>query len=244
MGLPPAQPAPQPWWEQRQTPWWEQKRVPSWEQKQVPVWEQKNPARVILDQERDARRLARTPQSHHRSQPPIVYALPPYRYFAPNPTLSYGVMPPTTYPAPAPPMTVAPAPPPAGEAVGWLRLEVEPRDTLQIFVDGLFVGTPDDLGDEFELRPGPRRIELRAPGYRTLVFDTPIVADRTTVYRGVLERAPATPVPVPGASSPSSAPASKAPIYFIPGCYMGNVAPTAAILRPGCDISKVITSGK
>ena len=30
-------------------------------------------------------------------------------------------------------------------------------------------------------------------------------------------------------------------MYLIPGCYMGNVQPTAAMLRPGCDISKLTT---
>ena len=30
-------------------------------------------------------------------------------------------------------------------------------------------------------------------------------------------------------------------MYLIPGCYMGNVSPTAAMLRPGCDISKLTT---
>ena len=30
-------------------------------------------------------------------------------------------------------------------------------------------------------------------------------------------------------------------MYLIPGCYMGNVMPTAAMLRPGCDISKLTT---
>jgi hypothetical protein len=31
-------------------------------------------------------------------------------------------------------------------------------------------------------------------------------------------------------------------MYLIPGCYMGNVQPTAAMLRPGCDIGKLITT--
>ena len=30
-------------------------------------------------------------------------------------------------------------------------------------------------------------------------------------------------------------------MYLIPGCYMGNVEPTAAMIRPGCDISKLVT---
>ena len=37
--------------------------------------------------------------------------------------------------------------------MGALRLEVEPKESLQIFVDGVYIGTPADLGDEIELRP-------------------------------------------------------------------------------------------
>ena len=245
LGLPPVAQQPLPWWERQQTPWWEQR--------QVPVWEQKNPARVMLDQERDARRLAKHPRPRN-TQPPIVYVLPPYRYFNPGTTYSYGVES-TTYITPAPPGIVVPPPAPEIET-GFLRLEVEPRQLLQVFVDGLYIGTPADLGDEFELRLGARRIELRAPGYRTLIFDTQIVPDRTIVYRGALEpittAAPVTPAPIaPAAPVAPDAPAARdardAPdavrstIYMIPGCYIGNVAPTADMVRAGCDLSKVIT---
>ena len=121
---------------------------------------------------------------------------------------------------------------------GFLQLEVEPRQSLQIFVDGLYVGTLADLGDEIELRLGARRIELRAPGYRTLIFDTQIVPDRTIVYRGALEpiaNAPSTSTQAPQAPRAPQAPEApqaprhpqSRPIYVIPGCYMGNVSPTA-----------------
>ncbi len=147
-----------------------------------------NKARVMLDQERDARRLAKTPRpDHHR--PKSVYVLPPYGYF---PTYGfgygYGVTTAGAYVTPPPPEVVTQYPPsePLPET-GFLRLEVEPRHLLQIFIDGLYIGTPADIGDEIELRLGARRIELRAPGYRTLVFDTQIVFDRTIVYRGALD---------------------------------------------------------
>ncbi len=29
---------------------------------------------------------------------------------------------------------------------------------------------------------------------------------------------------------------------MIQGCYLGNVMPTAAMLRPGCDLSKLTIS--
>jgi hypothetical protein len=248
LGLPPASTPRTPWWEQRQVPAWERQQVPAWERPQVPAWETKNPARTLLDRARDERRLAKTPRPLH-SRPAVVYVLPPYRYFDSGTTLSYGVATSTGYITPPPPQTVItqPQPPPVIET-GFLRLEVEPRMDLQVFVDGLFIGTIADLGDELELRLGIRRIELRAPGHRTLVFDTEIVPDRTIVYRGALEpisnapparREPSVPA-APLAPEAPKAPASN-PIYLIPGCYLGNVLPTAAMMRPGCDISKLTT---
>jgi hypothetical protein len=191
--------------------------------------------------ERNAQLLAK-PSKRRHSQPPIVYVLPPYRYFPYNSVLSYGVTSTTEYVTPPPPEV----PPPAPVAdSGWLQLEVEPRHLLQIFVDGLYVGTPADLGDELELRLGARRIELRAPGYRTLIFDTQIIPDREIVYRGALEplasaaQAPQVPRTAPAATP--VAPGSRI-MYLIPGCYMGNVKPTAGMLRPGCDLSKLQTT--
>ena len=71
-----------PWWEQRRVPSWEQKQTPAWERPQVPAWEM-NKARTMLDEERDARRLAKTPRPRHK-RPAVVYVLPPYRYFPPS----------------------------------------------------------------------------------------------------------------------------------------------------------------
>jgi hypothetical protein len=196
--------------------------------------------RVALDQERDARRLGKAHPSHpiyRPSLPPLIYALPPYRYFPINTTYGYGV---TEYPvAEAPPQ-----PPPMPET-GFLRLEIDPQQTVQVFVDGLYMGTLGDLGIELELRLGPRRIELRAPGYRTLTFDTRIEFDRMVIYRGSLERVEeatnAPDAPAPQAPRAPQAPPGSRTMYLIPGCYMGNVQPTASTLRPGCDISKLTT---
>ena len=234
-----------PWWEQRQLPWWERQNPAAVQRQSQEEWERSlvNPSRAAIELNRKAREAERV--QRRRAQPTVIYALPPYRYFYPNTTYGYGVES-TTYITPAPPDVVAP---PAPEVVtGFLRLEVEPRHLLQVFVDGLYIGTPADLGDEFELRLGARRVELRAPGYRTLIFDTEIVADRTIVYRGQLEPSAS----ASGASTASGAPsAPRAPlapaapasrtIYMIPGCYIGNVAPTADMVRPGCDLSKLIT---
>jgi hypothetical protein len=232
-----------PWWERQQTPWWERQGPPSWEQGKVPAWQTKNPARTLLDEERDRRRLDKSPRPRH-NQPSVVYVLPPYRYFPNNTVYGYGVSSSTAF-VTQPPATVAtqePQPLPEPPiTTGFLTLEVEPRDLVQVFVDGLYLGTLADLGEAIELRLGARRIELRAPGYRTLSFDTEIVSDRTIVYRGALEptgRTPDSPAPPPVVIKPPATPGSRT-MYMIPGCYLGNVAPVQASLRPGCDINKL-----
>jgi hypothetical protein len=258
IGLPPAPTNNRiPAWEQRQSPWWERQGPPAWEQNKVPSWEQNdtrsrpmNVARQMLNEERERRSIQKFGDPRDRGMkgrghpPAVYYVLPPYRYFPYNSIYSYGVMSSTsTYVAPPPPYvveTTPPAPPEPQVTTGFLRLEVEPRELLQVFVDGFFVGGLADLGDEIELRLGPRRIELRAPGYRTLVFDTEIVVDRTIVYRGALERVPngSTPPPADAIVKPAPAPGSRT-IYVVPGCYVGNVMPVQSNLRAGCDISKL-----
>jgi hypothetical protein len=177
-----------------------------------------------------------------RSGPAVVYVVPmgwtsgPASVAPPSPTEN--------------PITVArPA-----VTTGRLRLEVQPEHAWQLFVDAVFLGSHDDLGNEVELPPGPRRIELRAPGYEPLVFDARIELDRTITYRGRLERIVTAPQP-PNAREPqhpdtptTTAPAPVAPtgsktLYVIPGCYLGNVPPQADRLREGCDIGslKIVT---
>jgi hypothetical protein len=242
IGLPPATPTgATPWWERQQTPWWERQGSPSWEQSKVPAWQTNNPARALLNEERDRRRLEKNPRPR-RNQPSVVYVLPPYRYFPNNTVYGYGVNSSTVFvEQPLQPVVTEAPPPEPPVTTGYLTLEVEPRDSVQVFVDGLYLGTLADLGEAIELRLGARRIELRAPGYRTLTFDTQIVPDRTIVYRGSLEPVANTPgasAPPPIIVKPSPEPGSRT-IYVIPGCYLGNVAPVQATLRPGCDISKL-----
>ena len=75
-------------------------------------------------------------------RPPVYYSLPPYGYFFPFATYGYGVSSITTEEV---------TPPPPLPETGFLRLDVEPRHLLQVFVDGLYVGTIADLGDDIEL---------------------------------------------------------------------------------------------
>ena len=84
----------------------------------------------------------------------------------------------------------APDPFDANGPTGGLRLKVEPKDA-EVYVDGYYAGIVDDFDGLFQhltLVPGPHRVEVRAPGYLTLVFDVSIQAHHTTEYRGALQR--------------------------------------------------------
>ena len=247
IGLPPANTL--PYWEQKRVPAWEQKQVPAWERpnmrpfdlNRIPGWEQGNVARALLDQQNNQRPAYNDRRgSQYYNKPSIVYVVPPYYGgYYPN-----AYLPVTQYVETPPPANevIVTRPVPAKPSMGALRLEVEPRELLQIFVDGVYICTPADLGDEIELRTGARRIELRAPGYRTLIFDAEISYDRSITYRGVLEpNTPAPSSPPPSPKSPVVVPAGSKTMYLIPGCYMGNVSPKDVVLPAGCDIKKLTT---
>lgn len=237
-----------PWWEQPQTPAWEKPQTPAWERQEVPAWQTMNPARTLLDRDRNRQQAANQQhfanyQRQQQYQPSVIYVLPPYRYF-PNSILTTTQFV-ETPPPPTSPVTVS-SPQPPHAPMGALLLDVEPKESLQIYVDGAFVGTPADHGEEIELTPGTRRIELRARGYRTLAFSAEIVDGRSITYRGSLEPAEISRPAPPAQQAPSSQPALPAPpgsrvMYMIPGCYLGNVSPKAMALPAGCDISKLTT---
>ena len=178
--------------------------------------------------------------------PSVVYVLPPFYpgFFAPytdvfSPVASSPMpgMTPLNYSPPVDPP--APPPPPPLPAAGWLRLDLGgPSAGAQLFVDGYFVGTIDDVSGQVWLDVGAHSIAVRSPGYKPLEFDVKIVADRSITYRGTLERIDGTTTRVETAPASSSAPST---IYFIPGCYLGNVAPKQAALPASCDIAKLST---
>jgi len=246
-----------PWWERQPTPWWEGKPAPAWENRNPPGWESGNVARALLDRQRlqqqraEQRRHNQLPYSgsHRRPAyyaPSMVYVLPAYGgYFSESIATTTQYV--ETGGGPTAPVTYAPLEPPP--PMGALRLEVEPRESLQIFVDGVYLGRPVDLGDQIEVPAGIRRIELRAPGYRTLTFTAEIADGRSITYRGTLERFPDSPAaPVapgapaaPAARAAPAAPAGSRVMYVIPGCYLGNVSPKTVALPDGCDISKLTT---
>ena len=134
---------------------------------------------------------------------------------------------------------VPPAPAPVPD-VGYLRLEVEPAALLQIYVDGVYVGTPADHRGEIELRSGAHRIEIRAPGYESMTFDVRIEAERGITYRGDLRPTGAPSAP-PAAPATATVPTGSKTLYVIRGCYLGNVLPDPERLPAGCDISRMKT---
>jgi hypothetical protein len=169
-------------------------------------------------------------RKQHRSG---IYVLPaygwPYLYEAP--AASTGA-----------PRDGAPTRPQPQPLVGRLRLDVEPRGGQQLYIDGYYVGTPEDFGGEVELEAGPHSVEIQAPGYETLQVYVNIAPGRSITYRGALKATDAK--PVPDAAIPSStpvAPATPMTGYVIPGCYIGNVPPQDAGLPASCDLSRVIT---
>jgi hypothetical protein len=73
---------------------------------------------------------------------------------------------------------------------GSLRLKITPRDA-EVYVDGNYVGIVDDFDGIFQklhISGGAHRIEVRAAGYETLVFDARISPDHKTTYGGELRR--------------------------------------------------------
>jgi len=75
------------------------------------------------------------------------------------------------------------------EESGSIRLEVEPKDA-EVFVDGYYAGIVDDFDGHFQkldLIPGPHHVEIRRPGYETLVFEIVTQAHHKETYRGTLQ---------------------------------------------------------
>jgi hypothetical protein len=181
------------------------------------------------------------PRNRFRSQPTFVYMFPMYGWGIQPPVVATSIVT-TPYPY------LAPAP--DERPVGILRLELQAAGAaMQLYVDGYFVGTPDEINRDLTLEAGPHRIEIRASGYETITFDVRIVAGRSITYRATLQRVASQPQPQPsidppaGPAQPASqlAPAAPSTFYFIPGCYIGNVPPEKVELPANCDMSLLIT---
>jgi hypothetical protein len=73
---------------------------------------------------------------------------------------------------------------------GGLSFEVTPN-TAQVFVDGNLVGTTGQFtptSQPLGLTAGHHRVEIRAPGYRTMTFEPDVVAGQVIPYQGSMER--------------------------------------------------------
>jgi hypothetical protein len=123
-------------------------------------------------------------------------AYPAYGYA--DPAASYPAYPPAAgYPPSAPgPASGYPSAPgsvdvqPGQTNTGGLSFEVTPS-TAQIFVDGSYVGTTGQFtptSQPLGLTAGHHRVEIRAPGYRTMTFEPDVVAGQVIPYQGTMER--------------------------------------------------------
>jgi hypothetical protein len=115
---------------------------------------------------------------------------------------------------------------------GWLHLDVDAAAWPDVYLDGYFVGRLDEVPRPLELAAGPHSLRLSADGFEDLRVDVRVAADRTITYRGALHRvatADARPATAPHeATTVAEAPRTAPPtFYVIPGCYVGNVQPTA-----------------
>jgi PEGA domain-containing protein len=135
-------------------------------------------------------------------------------------------------------------PPPLGS----LRLDIHPA-RAQLFVNGEYIGTPEDFNGELELEAGSHTFEIRSPGYETLVVSVKITAGRSITYRGELKRVDRDAAPRPARQPSADREEKKEPavapppttFYYIPGCYMGNVPPEKVALPANCDLSRLVT---
>lgn len=122
---------------------------------------------------------------------------------------------------------------------GTLWLDVQPSGG-QLHVDTYFVGTTDDTGGELTLEPGAHAVEVRVPGFEPLFLNVKIEADRAITYRAALRPLPASVPDQPLPQESGKPPTARRPIYFIAGCYLGDVPPAEANLPATCDLKRAI----
>lgn len=79
---------------------------------------------------------------------------------------------------------------PVEDRFGSVRLKVKPRDA-EVNVDGYYTGRVDDFDgavQHLDLEPGPHRIEIRASGYQSIIFEVRTIVGRSITYSGEMER--------------------------------------------------------
>lgn len=182
---------------------------------------------------------------HHRPAPwiwgPTVIYVPTYGSERPGDVVA-------APPAPAAPVVAEDRTTP--QIPGRLSLDLTPARVGQVWVDGVFVGSAADAAAGVALEPGRHQIEVRDPGYAPLSFAVNVEAGRPLTFRSALtpvEPPSAEPSPQRGrATTPetrAAAPPPSAPpkaLYYVPGCYLGDVPPAEARLPASCDLSKTV----
>jgi hypothetical protein len=100
-----------------------------------------------------------------------------YSYAYPVPVYGYG--------RPSAPIMIGPNSP----YYGGVSLEISPSDG-EVFVDGTYAGYVEDFDgtqQPLTLTAGSHRIEIRAPGYETLVLDVNVNPGEIVPYRGDMQ---------------------------------------------------------
>ena len=173
--------------------------------------------------------------------PSFVFVVPTYGWWDPYYTTGF------PYPTVAPPTVSRDEDP--EQTSGTVRLEIESGNDPQVYVDSYYVGTLGDLHGELQLEAGLHQIELREAGYQPLAVNIRILAGRSIILRETMKRddqrsEPQAPPRTDEIGQPPAhrvTPPRSSMFYVIPGCYLGNVAPTEAMLPPGCDLSQLVT---
>ena len=170
----------------------------------------------------DRRRLGR------HNAPAIFYVIPPDWWWG-----GY-----------APGTVTTVAPPERKPAKGSLRVELQPDLNAQVYLDGYYVGLLSEFPSGWPLDPGPHQLELHADGYQPAAIDVQVFEGRVATYRGSLAVASPPPPRGPEPPTPIEPRAPMGPVYFIPGCYLGNVPPQEVALPPGCDPATAVRIGR
>ncbi len=125
-------------------------------------------------------------------------------------------------------------------ARGGLVLTSVP-DMARVYVDGDYVGLAEEFGlrgRAINLDAGAHRVELRAPGYETLMFRVVIEPNDLVRYRGEMQ--PSATKPAAVVTTPPRPTAVTRSVYVIPNCYAGNKPPTGTLPK-GCSLKNLQT---
>ena len=120
------------------------------------------------------------------------YAAYGYPYPAPGDPAGASSYPPASYP-PQSGSSIGVQPPtqsPNQSKMGGVSFEITPA-AAEIFVDGQHAGAVNQFtptSQPLGLTAGRHRIEIRAPGYKSMSFDVDIVEGQVIPYQGTLER--------------------------------------------------------